>query len=82
MSGNSKVDQGKIKCERICKKKKKSIYKKLFCIEIIFNDFLVLLDFLTKLYLRGERFMSKLLFFFVAYRSELTTDQNKENLSY
>ena len=48
----------------------------------IFDNFLALLDFSTKLHLTGERFISKLLFFFVAYPSELITDPNKENMSY
>ena len=41
--------------------------------EKVFDEFLALLDFLTKLHLRV---------FFVAYRPEFTTDPNKENMSY
>ena len=68
--------------EYVIYKKKKIIWKKLFCTAKIFVDFLALLDFLIKLYLTGEIFMSKLLFFLVAYRFEFITDHNKENMSY
>ena len=85
MSGNFKVGQSKIKRERLYNSKKYIyiyFYKKLLCIEEIFHGLLELLDFRTTLHLRGEGFMSKLPCSFVAYRLELTTDPDKENMTY
>ena len=52
MSGNFKVGQGKIKCERICHLEQKNYFEKLFSIEKKIYGFLALLDFVTKLNLR------------------------------
>ena len=56
VSINFEFAQGKINFERICNLKKKYL-EKLFCIEKIFDGFLALLAFLTKLNLKGEIFM-------------------------